>query len=193
MKQYAVVPIHLYYEKAAMSDHFSLVVALLMTLLYGWCKIRSQHEPDWCGLVLFPRVLLQLCPALLAVFAVYVEIVHVLHFPRLSQYFVLISLTAATIADYFSSRFLREVLGITTAVSSTIAQYKIETTDHLESSPECSATILKNAITTSRLPSRRRNALCRGLGNPPTREQIFKIIDAVGLAHIRAISRQSRK
>ena len=173
-----------------MSDHLSLIVVLTMTLIYGWLRAYARYERDWCGIRLLPRVGVQITPSVIVICALYFEFIHILHWQIFRDYFVLISFIAAIGGEYVAGKMLHDSAtpkkGAVVRIATRIAVKKVELADALTASSRCSE-ILVNAITTSDLASRQQRAFLNGLSTPPTREQIIRVINAVGVAHIKVM------
>lgn len=172
-----------------MSEHLSLYIVLAMTIIYGWIRAYSRYSRDWCGIRLLPRVLFQASPGMFLICLIYIELMHVLAFHEFQRYFVLISFAAAAGAEYMAGRTLHKIPQANAApltVATQIARKKIQLADKLEASGRCSETII-NAISTSDLSARRKRSMIQRLQSPPTREQIFTVINEVGVAHIKVM------
>lgn len=169
-----------------MAGHASLCSALFLTVLYIWCITKSKYQRDWCGSRLIPGIITQSLPSLIIITGLYFEISALAKVEFLRRYWLLISFVAVIAAEYVTRRMFRDWQGLAITVDSKIAQKKVEVADRLENDPR-SRTILENALNTYGLAVRTKQALIRQLGNPPTRQQIFRVIETVGLAHIKTL------
>jgi hypothetical protein len=175
-------------------EHLDLLgVVVLSTIISGFNTYR-RYSRDWCGIRLVPSILLQNTPPLLVIIIVYFHLVHILRLDMFRRYDVLIYLPAALFADFLTGRLLRPQapqLSKTTVeklpalpVTRRITRKKLSVADRLSAKPDARQT-LENAIETSDLGQRGKAALLKKLTQPPTKAQIFDVMNKVGLAHLK--------
>ncbi|MBZ5538111.1 MAG: hypothetical protein LAO31_19335 [Acidobacteriia bacterium] len=175
-----------------MNDHMSLGMVLILNYAIGWFKTYSEFYHDWCGIRLLPRVLALQLPSMIIIVAIYVDIIHFAQITFLRHYFFLISLVAAQAADLITRHLLRSQshgrsskvnTNYTFAVSvqTAIAMKKIQIVDCLSQRPN-PRDILIDALKASGISPRKVDPLICKINTPPTREQMFDVVNTLGVA-----------
>lgn len=166
-----------------MEKYESLVFVLTLSLLIGSVRTYVNNRRHWYGVILLPIVLMWHIPNLLMISIIYIKIMNITASNALKPYIVLISFLAALIAELLPHLVLHSRLP-DWAVSRQIAMQKKKTVDELETNP-LSRKIVQDAILTAdELNRQRKTRLLRNISPPPTRGEIFQIIDEVGLSHM---------
>jgi hypothetical protein len=144
-----------------------------------------------------PGLLVARVPAVLLLLLLYFHFAHVINLPILqcargspypTLYYIIAAVGAEVAVHYF---FRRKNPGSTLPayLNAIILRNKVRLADRLENNPNAHKFVI-DAIQTSGLSQRKRSSELKHLSNPPTRAQIVRIIEVVGLAHAMAIAKR---
>lgn len=171
-----------------MSDHISLIVVELLTVSIGSLKIYSKWSRHWCGYRLLPRVIVQLLLPMFVVAAFYTELFHVGMPFFTGRYRVVVAAIAAQFADAIVGRLLGSAAaeGVLDrfSVARRIADKKLAVVAAITIERDPRA-LLVDVIRTSALAWREQENLIVRLHAPPNRDDVYRVIDAIGLAHVK--------
>lgn len=179
-----------------MTEHVSFLLVVLTTILLGSINDSISCGRDWCGIVsTLPGLLVARIPAVAILILLYLHFAHVIDLPMLktlsgSQYLTLLYVVAAGISEVAVHFLLRHGTlssPLPVPLNTIITRKKVRIADRLEKNVDAKR-ILTDAIQTSReLNGRKRAAEIKHLSTPPTRNQILRVIEVVGLSHFIAL------
>jgi len=179
-----------------MNEHVSFLLVLLPAIAIGFMNDYSRCQKDWYGIRLIPGLLVARLPGVVLPTLVYLHFIHA--FPTLlaftglalKPYAVLLYALAAFISEYLGKRALRhsELRNkLPLSLGRAITRTKVEIADRLPSIPAAKEILIDALQTSDEVNNSKKSSWIKRLSNPPTREQIMKIINLVGLAHMKTV------